>query len=227
MFLRGLKPHLLLWSVGRKCKVFLVALRMPGPLSPVCFLFHDVLMRLAACVCVPFCSLGSAVIRTSGLPIGGLLSRIAASGVMSWEEHIWVQGWPSNFGLPAAVPEWGSAIVAWRYVDDLVLISKLFCVSCLADMTHCMYSVPFDAAPVSRRLQWLDVVLDLDLISWKLMSKEARLFFRHLGILLSISSVLSCGISVYATHFLLLLLPSKKKTSVGSRRELEANLCFT
>ena len=128
----------------------------------ICFLFHDVLKCLAACMYVPFCSLGSTVIRVSGLPIGGL-SR-TASAVTSWEERIWVQGWPSNFGLPAAVPEWGSAIVARRYVDDLVLNSKLFCVSCLVDMTHCMFSVQFDAAPLSRRLQWLDVVLDPDLL---------------------------------------------------------------
>ena len=31
--------------------------------------------------------LGSVVIRISGLPIGGLLSRIAASYVLAWQEY--------------------------------------------------------------------------------------------------------------------------------------------
>ena len=60
----------------------------------------------------------------SGLPIGGLLSRIAASAVLAWEEHMWVQQWPFNFGLSCSAPCWHQAVVARRYIDDVVIISK-------------------------------------------------------------------------------------------------------
>ena len=136
----------------------------PAITSPklVCFLFRDLLFCFAACMYIPFCSLGSTIIRMSGLPIGGLLSRIAASAVLAWEEHMWVQQWPLNFGLSCSAPCWHQAVVARRYIDDVVMISKLLCFSCLVDMTHAMYTVKFDAAPQSRKLHWLDVVLDLD-----------------------------------------------------------------
>ena len=151
-------------TVLRKKKVLGYLGGNPASKSPklVCFLFHDLLLCFAACMYIPFCSLGSTIIRMSGLPIGGLLSRIAASAVLAWEEHLWVQQWPFNFGLSGSVPSWQQAVVARRYIDDVVVISKLLCFSCLVDMTHAMYTVKFDAAPKSRKLHWLDVVLDLD-----------------------------------------------------------------
>ena len=97
-------------------------------------------------------------------------------------------------------------------MDDLVLISKLFCVSRLVGLTHCMYSVPFDAAPVSRRLQWL--MLSLTFIDCKLMSKEERMLFRHLVILLSVASVLSCGVGWLVTISWVWTMPRNTMISI-------------
>eukprot|EP00435_Cladocopium_sp_Y103_P013886 s117_g3.t1 len=128
----------------------------------VVFSFHDLLHCFAACMYIPFCSLGNMIVRMQGLPIGGLLSRIAASAVLAWEEHSWVEGWPCNFGLDASTPAWESAVFARRYIDDLVVVSKLLCFDCLVGMTQAMYTVTFDPAEKSRQLRWLDVVFDLD-----------------------------------------------------------------
>ena len=145
----------------------------PAITSPklVCFLFRDLLFCFAACMYIPFCSLGSTIIRMSGLPIGGLLSRIAASAVLAWEEHMCVQQWPFNFGLSCSAPCWHQAVVARRYIDDVVIISKLLCFSCLVDMTHAMYTVKFDAAPQSASC--IGLMLFLTLTALYLISNKA------------------------------------------------------
>ncbi|CAE7788137.1 unnamed protein product [Symbiodinium necroappetens] len=126
------------------------------------FYFVDLALCFAACMLVDLCKLGSVVIRISGLPIGGLLSRIAASYVLAWQEYLWTRNWPdSTFGAQARVA-WAQAVVARRYIDDVMFISKLFCFDCLSAMVAAMYSVDFEVTANSRQLRWLDIVFDLD-----------------------------------------------------------------
>ena len=128
----------------------------------ISFYFVDLVWCFAACMSVCLCSLGSLVIRTSGLPIGGLMSRIAASYVLAWQEYLWVLAWPQSTYSRKANVEWSCAVVARRYIDDAMFISKLFCYDCLSRMLKDMYSVTFDVAARSRQLQWLDLIFDLD-----------------------------------------------------------------
>ena len=155
------------------------------------FTFHDLLCCFAACMYIPFCKLGDTVIRMSGLPIGGLLSRIAASVVLAWEEHQWVEAWPGNFGLDSSVPAWNKSVVARRYIDDTILISKLLRYDCLVALTHNLYTVTFDALPNSRKLSWLDMVLNLD--GLELNIKRSNFEFPPLGMQVSLFCAPSCG----------------------------------
>ena len=78
-------------------------------------------------MCVSITGLGDRVVRMDGLPIGGLFSKVAASVVLSQEEREWSENESrrANLGYHKTGRRWTSLACCKRYVDDLLVISKV------------------------------------------------------------------------------------------------------
>ena len=81
---------------------------------------------------VSITGLGDRVVRMDGLPMGGLLSKVAASVVLSQEEREWSENETrrANLGYHKTGRRWSSLACCKRYVDDLLVISKMWCYEC-------------------------------------------------------------------------------------------------
>lgn len=142
----------------------------------VTFTFYELLFCFWASLMVSFCYVGNLVFRLSGLPIGGLLSRVASGFVLALDESKWTSSVEtqreSGFYLPD-VP-WYKLLVCRRYIDDLLILSRVWCYDCLCVFPSKVYRVPFDPGPRSRSLVWLDLVVNLDSITLGVKSSPIR-----------------------------------------------------
>ena len=109
-----------------------------------------------------FATLGDIVVQSHGLLIGGLLSMIAAVGMLSDEEERFLQ----NEGAGATfIPEGWSAtelVLGMRYVDDLLMVSSALCHCCMSSLVSKIYSVNFEVNPPACIQTWADVVFQID-----------------------------------------------------------------
>ena len=112
----------------------------------------------ASAVCVT--SVGQTIFRANGLPIGGLLSKVAACIFLGGEERRWrCDIFRQRHEGYRAVQPWRNAVCHLRYVDDVFLASRLYCRLCLVYALKLIHSVPFDVAVSSPRLLWLDLAI--------------------------------------------------------------------
>ncbi len=131
----------------------------------------------AAAMSVDLVSACQHVFRTSGVPIGGLMSKIAATIVLGGQERRWLYNHQrrSLHGFNPGFP-WHEAFCHVRFIDDVILRSKCFCRSCLMSLLDLVYAVPFECLPDDdSQLAWLD--MRLDLVSW---SKGLKVKIRSL-----------------------------------------------
>ena len=124
----------------------------------------ELFRAFAASMMVCLVSAGDKIFALQSLPIGGLLSKVASSIVLGGQERRWKENYmfqvSEGFRYPAG---WNSAVLHLRYVDDILLVSRIYCRRCLAFATTCIYNVPFDIpAGFSNTLVWLDMKLFLD-----------------------------------------------------------------
>ena len=58
---------------------------------------------------------------------------------------------------------WDQLVLVLRYIDDIILISRLLCMNCLAQIVEIVYSVPFEydvkACPPGGVDVWTDLVV--------------------------------------------------------------------
>lgn len=124
---------------------------------------EDLLRAFCAAMSVCLVSVCQAVFEMDGLPIGGLMSKCAACITLGGQERRWKsssetrarEGYRSNCS-------WNRAVCHIRYIDDVILVSRLFCRQCLIDCLGVIYNVPFDVSDDDRILKWLDMSLDLN-----------------------------------------------------------------
>ena len=122
----------------------------------------------AAAMSVDLVSACQHVFRTSGVPIGGLMSKIAATIVLGGQERRWLYNHQrkSSHGFNPGFP-WHQAVCHIRFIDDVILLSKCYCRSCLMSLLDLVYAVPFDCLPDDdSQLAWLD--MRIDLVSWSI-----------------------------------------------------------
>ena len=105
-------------------------------------------------------SLGQSVFRLRGLPIGGVLSKIATSLVLAEEEFEWqcASNRRRHLGFSRTCGRWNREVARGRYVDDVLWISGVYCTNCLTHGVQCCYSVPFDLCEAGEHVTWLDLV---------------------------------------------------------------------
>ena len=128
--------------------------------SSYCFLFSDLLLAFAACMFVGFCRLGDICFRMDGLPIGGLLSKIAASIFLGRKN-----------GFTATSPSWDKEVARGRYVDDIFWVSAVYCKPCLLRALQLIYSIEFDLASEGPVVDWLDIAFHVPNLKWSMIQK--------------------------------------------------------
>ena len=109
-------------------------------------------------------SVGDKVFALESLPIGGLMSKVAASVVLGGQERRWKQdeALQKHEGFRFDVG-WRHAVLHLRYVDDICMLSRVYCTHCLTYAVKTVYNVPFDiSSGDGRKLVWLDMKIFLD-----------------------------------------------------------------
>ena len=144
------------------------------------FLLNDLYWIFAAACCIKYAHTGDKVWTFSGLPIGGLLSKVAASCVLGLQEHVWSSSPDkrAQTGFAFNGRLWNHMVARGRYVDDVVWFSRALCLSCLQEGIPAVYSVPFEIQlPAHGVLTWLDFHMSLPTMRW---SVRRKVFFpRH------------------------------------------------
>ena len=121
---------------------------------------EDLFWLFAAACSLRFAYAGTQVWSFLGLPIGGLLSKVAASTVLGWQEHCWnfdqnrrqvAQYWWDD-------RLWSHSVARGRYVDDLIGSAGRF--ASLEEGVQHAYSVPFEVTVPGHDgvLTWLDFI---------------------------------------------------------------------
>ena len=92
----------------------------------VTFPGQRLMCAFTAGVTLNFCKLGTRALATTGIATGGMLSRIAAAVVLCWSEDRVLRN--SNLLTKERFKtkhlELQQCMLALRYIDDLILISK-------------------------------------------------------------------------------------------------------
>lgn len=138
-----------------------------------CFDLDELYLAFCAVLLVNLCSIGGVVFHMTGLPIGGVLSKVAASYVLGYEEHSWSCDLQkrSLHAFCASSLSWDRVTARGRYVDDILWVSGVFCHNCLAEALPLVYSVPFTVEPKMNVVKWLDLLFCCDSLSWSMAPK--------------------------------------------------------
>ena len=134
------------------------------------FSFSELLLAFAACLLMSFCTLGDMVWKMTGLPIGGVVSKVATSFVLAVQEHDWAMNIARRrgHGFSRRVHAWDFEVARARYVDDILWVSGRYCHACLSDAVSLAYSVPFDIDACAASVTWLDMELRLPDLTWRM-----------------------------------------------------------
>ncbi len=87
---------------------------------------QEIIALMVAALQVSFVSVGAAVACMDGLPIGGLLSKVMATIMLCPCEQEWLndQQYRERMGFRGM---WDGSAVLLRYVDDVIIASRLWC----------------------------------------------------------------------------------------------------
>ena len=104
--------------------------------------------------------------RRRGSPIGGPHSPASCSVVMGADEAAWTNDVAARtrHGFHSGGCRLEEQVALARYVDDFIMVSRIWCSSCLEDMLTVMYRKPvqFDRQAASAHGQpWLDMWVTL------------------------------------------------------------------
>ncbi|CAE7835989.1 unnamed protein product [Symbiodinium sp. CCMP2592] len=129
-------------------------------------------MLWASCA-LRFATLGNLVVRATGVMIGGLLSMIAAVGLLCQEEQVAKES--QEFRRLYLPNGWDMihAFFAMRYVDDLLIYSVTFEISPEA-LEQTWTDLVFRVDPVSGRIAWAPKNPNRDWILGKAAKKKER-----------------------------------------------------
>ena len=124
---------------------------------------EDLLRAFCAAMSVCLVSVCQTVFEMDGLPIGGLMSKCAACITLGGQERRWKcsSAIRAQAGFYSKC-NWNRAVCHIRYIDDVILVSRIFCRQCLIDSLSLIYNVPFDVSDDCLCLKWLDMSLDLN-----------------------------------------------------------------
>ena len=130
----------------------------------------ELFLAFSACLFMSFCTLGDLVYRMTGLPIGGVLSKVASTIILASEEHSWFLDIHrrKNHGFSCVVPAWEFEVARARYVDDILWVSGRYCFTCMRLAVTLVYTAPFEVEAYSPKAAWLDLELRLPTLTWSM-----------------------------------------------------------
>ena len=140
------------------------------------WLVEDLLRAFCAAMSVCLVSVCQTVFEMDGLPIGGLMSKCAACITLGGQERRWKcsNEIRARAGFYSKC-SWNRAVCHIRYIDDVILVSRMFCRQCLVDSLSVIYNVPFDVSDDGLCIKWLDMSLDLNTCCLGLNIKQLAL----------------------------------------------------
>ena len=141
------------------------------------FQYHELKQAFHCAISVSLVSSAGFVAYMSGLPIGGMMSKIAASMVLGRDEESWRTDNEkrSTHGFDTPGDDWCRYALTLRYVDDVLVISHFFCRCCLQDFVRKCYCVPFDFSDDDDCLQWVDLHILLPSLRLSLKPRSVKL----------------------------------------------------
>ena len=146
---------------------FLVKQRWRHPPGTVLFTWDEFSQGLDLALAQNAVSVGNSVwVQAEGLPIGGPHSPASCSVVLGADEATWTDDAAARarHGFHPRGRRLEEQVALARYVDDLIMVSRTWCTSCLGDMLAVMYRKPvqFDRQATSAHGQpWLDMWVSL------------------------------------------------------------------
>ena len=142
---------------------FLVRQRWRHPPGSVLFTWDELGEGLDLALAQAAVSVGNSVwLQAEGLPIGGPHSPASCSVVLGADEAAWTGDAAARARHGFAPSDGGlcTQVALARYVDDIIMVSRIWCSACLEGMLSVMYRKPvqFDRQPSSPHGQpWLDM----------------------------------------------------------------------
>jgi hypothetical protein len=146
---------------------FLVRQRWRHPPGTVLFTWDELGQGLDLALAQNAVSVGDSVwAQAEGLPTGGPHSPASCSVVLGADEATWTDDAAARarHGFHPRGRRLEEQVALARYVDDLIMVSRTWCTSCLGDMLAVMYRKPvqFDRQATSAHGQpWLDMWVSL------------------------------------------------------------------
>ena len=137
--------------------------RWRHPPGTVLFTWDELSRGLDLALAQSAVSVGNSVwVQAEGLPIGGPHSPACCSVVLGADEATWTDNAATRaaHGFGPAGRRLEEQVALARYVDDLIMVSRVWCKSCLEDMLTVMYRRPvqFDRQATAAHGQpWLDM----------------------------------------------------------------------
>ena len=124
-----------------------------------------VAVAFAAFCALSLCCLGDMVFQFSGVAIGGVLSCTALSVTLVDQEETFIENSALHRRLHFR-PPLANKIIWKRYVDDLFVLSYIYCVSCCHFLLINCYTLPlsitgFTEAGCISELEWVDLLLKI------------------------------------------------------------------
>ena len=146
---------------------FLVKQRWRRSPGTVLFIWDELSQGLDLALAQNAVSVGDSVwVQAGGLPIGGLHSPASCSVVRGADEAAWTDGVAARtrHGFLPGGCRLEEQVALARYVDDFIMVSRIWCLSRLEDTLAVMYRKPvqFDRQAMSAHGQpWLDMSVSL------------------------------------------------------------------
>ena len=133
---------------------------------------QDLFRMFCSAMFMCYTAVGDKVFKLSGLPIGGFHSKIAASAVLGHDEKIWCNNFSLRTGEGFQSKVWKDDVLHFRYMDDVLLISSIYCCSCLQHALKCIYSVSFEIEASGEHIPWLDCMANCRELCVETQSKQ-------------------------------------------------------
>ena len=139
------------------------------------YTFRTIELCLIGCLLLRFFILGPWILlQCSGIPIGGPHSKILLSIPLVEREHIFIRfKWPKIARALGLSADMSKALVARRYVDDVILVSRCMCRACVAPLLKVIYGslIVFDVEcdgvvdGDSVAFKYLDAIVEMNFLS--------------------------------------------------------------
>ena len=118
-----------------------------------CFSLEELKKFFGIAMCVSITGLGDRVVRMDCRSAAKVAAKFLSQEEREWSEN---ETRRANLGYHQTGRRWSSLACCKRYVDDLLVISKMWCCECLREMIPHVYTVQFDVEPQASIVSWLD-----------------------------------------------------------------------